>query len=172
MCINYDGITFTEKNSTMCIENVMWFCAMRRDNLSNQQTDLIHIIYMLFCSFIYWSVVKVFLYNYCLTRLHSQTAASTSESSDRIYCYFCTSNVLYMKMIIISGFAYFSVIYSASLSGSDDLALDGNGALFANVLCKITVLHISLIRIFGSIATVMQPHQRIHVIHVDQCVCE
>ncbi len=44
-------------------------------------------------------------------------------------------------------------IYSASLSGSDDFvlsdSLDGNGALFANVLCKIPVLRISLINIFG-----------------------
>ncbi len=39
------------------------------------------------------------------------------------------------------------VIFTASLPGSDDLVFfdlsDGNGALFANVLCDITVLCIS-----------------------------
>ncbi len=68
------------------------------------------------------------------------------------------------------------MIFSGSLSGSDNFvlvdSLDGNGALFANVLCNIPVLRISLIRIFGNIATVMQLHQRIRVIHVDQCLCE
>ncbi len=43
----------------------------------------------------------------------------------------------------------FLVIFCASLSGSDDFvlvdSLDGNGALFANVLCDIPVLRISLI---------------------------
>ncbi len=63
-------------NSSMRIEKVMWLCAMRRDNLTNQRTDLVHSIYMLLWSF--WkawakSVIKVFLYN-CLTRLCSQTA--------------------------------------------------------------------------------------------------
>ncbi len=29
----------------------MWVCAMRRDNLSNQRTDLVHSIYKLFGSF-------------------------------------------------------------------------------------------------------------------------
>ncbi len=67
---------FYRINSTMCME-VMWLCAMRWDNLIRQRTDLIHNIYILFWSFIYWSVVKVFLYNYCLTRLRSQTVAST-----------------------------------------------------------------------------------------------
>ncbi len=48
----------------------------------------------------------------------------------------------------------FLVIFSATVfQGSDDFvlfdSLDGNGALFANVLCDIPVLHISLIRIFG-----------------------
>ncbi len=66
----------------------MWLCAMRRDNLTNQRTDLVHSIYKLLWSF--WkawgkSVIKVFLYN-CLTWLRSQTAASTSERSDSIYC--------------------------------------------------------------------------------------
>ncbi len=56
-------------NSSMRIEKVMWLCAMRRDNLTNQRTDLVHSIYMLLWSF--WktwakSVVKVFLYNYLL----------------------------------------------------------------------------------------------------------
>ncbi len=63
-------------NSSMCIEKIMWLCAMRRDNLTNQRTDLVHSIYMLLWSF--WkawakSVIKVFLYN-CLKRLRSQTA--------------------------------------------------------------------------------------------------
>ncbi len=41
----------------------------------------------------------------------------------------------------------FLVIFSASLSGSDEFvlfdSLDGNGALFTNVLCDIPVLRIS-----------------------------
>ncbi len=44
-------------------------------------------------------------------------------------------------------------VYSASVSVSDDFvlfdSLDWNGALFANVLCEIPVLRISLIQIFG-----------------------
>ncbi len=48
---------------------------------------------------------------------------------------------------------FLSYIYRASLSISDDVvifdSLDGNGALFANVLCEIPVLHISLIKTLG-----------------------
>ncbi len=47
----------------------------------------------------------------------------------------------------------FLVIFSASLTGSDDFvlsdSLDGNGALFAYVLCDIPVLRTSKILIFG-----------------------
>ncbi len=32
-------------------EKIMWLCALRRDNLTNQQTDLIHSIYKLLWSF-------------------------------------------------------------------------------------------------------------------------
>ncbi len=46
----------------------------------------------------------------------------------------------------------FLVIFSASLPGSDDFvlfdSLDGNSAVFAYVLCDITILRISLIQIF------------------------
>ncbi len=53
----------------MRIKKVMWLCSMRRDNLTNQRTDLIHSIYKLLWSF--WkawgkSVIKVFLYNYSI----------------------------------------------------------------------------------------------------------
>ncbi len=51
----------------------------------------------------------------------------------------------YMKIIIFSGFSYIlSSIYCHSLSESDEFvlfdSLDGNGALFAYVLCDIPVL--------------------------------
>ncbi len=126
------------------------------DNLTNQRTDLVHSIYMLFCSF--WnawgkSVIKVFLYNYCFTWLRSQTAASSSESNDCIYCYVCSlkskrkSFIIYENSYIQWLLLFFFEIFSASLSGSDDFvlfdSLDGNGALFANVLCNIPVLRIS-----------------------------
>ncbi len=56
-----------------------------------------------------------------------------------------------MKIIIVAS-PIFLVIFSASLSGSDDFvlfdSLDGNGALFAYVLCDIPVLCISYIFIF------------------------
>ncbi len=58
----------------------------------------------------------------------------------------------YMKIIrpIFSGFSY---IQYHSLPGSDYFVLfdllDGNGALFAYVLCDIPFLRIRLIRIFG-----------------------
>ncbi len=45
MRINYDGKNIYRINSSMHIEQVMWLCAMRRDNLTNQQTNLIHSIY-------------------------------------------------------------------------------------------------------------------------------
>ncbi len=80
-CINYDETLLPNKfhhahqtsHVTLRYERIIWVAADR----SHSQ----HLYDMLW-SFIYWSVVKVFLYNYCLTRLRSQTAASTSESSD------------------------------------------------------------------------------------------
>ncbi len=85
-------------NSSMRIEKVMWLCAMRRDNLTNQRTDLVHSIYMLLWSF--WkawrkSVVKVFLYN-CLTRQQ----ASSSESNNRIYCVSSTHTEVHVNYVI------------------------------------------------------------------------
>jgi len=46
-----------------------------------------------------------------------------------------------LKWLLLQQLPFFLVIFSASLSGSDDFAffdlLDGNSALFANVLCDI-----------------------------------
>ncbi len=80
--------------------------------------------------------VKVFLYN-CLTRQRSQTAASSSEHSTA-FIVFRNLYENYCQWLLL----VFLVIFSASLSGSDDFILfdsfDGNNALFANVLCDIT----------------------------------
>ncbi len=38
-------------NSSMRIKKVMWLCALRRDNLANQWTNLVHSIYKLLWSF-------------------------------------------------------------------------------------------------------------------------
>ncbi len=104
-------------NSSMRIEKVMWLCAMRRDNLTNQRlTDLVHSIYMLLWSFWAKSVVKVFLYN-CLTRLRSQTSASTSESNNRM-CLVCSrwSHLCHIwKLLYSVASLVFLVIFSATV---------------------------------------------------------
>ncbi len=91
-------------NSSVCIEKVMWLCAMRWDNL----TSSVHSIYMLLWSF--WkawakSVGKVFLYN-CLIRLRFKQLPSTSESNGRIYCFVCSlwgaSNLYHIWKLLYS----------------------------------------------------------------------
>ncbi len=105
----------------MCIKKVMWLWAMRRDNLTKQRTDLVHSIYKLWSFWKAWgkSVIKVFLYNY-VTRLCSQTAASTSECSDSIYCYVCSlwgANNLYLiwKLLYSVASPIFLVIFSTTV---------------------------------------------------------
>ncbi len=129
----------------MRLKKVMW-----RDNVTNQQNDLVHSIYVLLWSF--WnawvkSVVKVFLYN-CLTRQRSQTAASSSEHSTE-FIVFCNLYENYCQWRLL----VFLVIFS--LSGSDDFILfdsvDGNRALFANVLCDIIYIFYCLY-IWGSLS--------------------
>ncbi len=131
-------------------QKVMWLCAMRRDNLTGQRTDLFHSIYKLLWSF--WnawakSVIKVFLYN-CLKRLFSNSR-HPPPSLTHLLCYICflwgANNFInenyYIQWLLIYFLWYFS------LPGSDDFvlfdSLDGNGALFAYVLCDIPVLRIS-----------------------------
>ncbi len=106
-------------NSSMRVEKVMWLCAMRRDNLTNQQTDLVHSIYKMSWSF--WntwgrSVIKVFLYN-CLTRLCSQTAAILLRAQwQHLLCYACslyTHNIYHIKYYIQVASSIFLVIFSA-----------------------------------------------------------
>ncbi len=68
-----------------------------------------------------------------------------------LLCFVCSlrgaSHLSYMTFIIQWLLVVFLVIFSASLSGSNAFvlmdSLDGNGALFANVLCDIPVLHIN-----------------------------
>ncbi len=93
-------------NSSMHIEKVFRVCAMRQDNLTNQRTDLVHSIYMLFWSF--WnawakSVVKVFLYN-CLTAF-----PNLRKQWLHLLCFVCSlwgaSHLSFTKMIILSGFS-------------------------------------------------------------------
>ncbi len=134
----------------MHIEEVMWLCAMRRDNW----TDLVHSIYMLLWSFCKaWgkSVIQVFLYN-CLTRLRSQTAASASERSDSIVLRpLAPRQVIFhtWKLLYSVASPIFLVIFSGSLPGSDDLvlfdSLDGNDASFVNVLCISLILNVGSI---------------------------
>ncbi len=90
-------------------KRIMWLCAMRRDNLTNQRTDLVHSIHMLLWSF--WkawvkSVVKVFLYN-CYTTAFPNSR-HTPPKWPHLLCLVCSlwgaSKLSYMKMIIFSGF--------------------------------------------------------------------
>ncbi len=76
----------------------------------------------------------------CLTRLCSQTAASASESNDRIYCVSSArseAQAIYENYYIQWLLLLFLVIYSASLSGSDDFvlfdSLDGKETV---LICK------------------------------------
>ncbi len=66
---------------------VMWLCGMSWNNLTSSGPISFTPSEMLFWSF--WNAwgksFKVFLYNYCLTWLRSQTA-ETSKSNDCIYC--------------------------------------------------------------------------------------
>ncbi len=80
-------------NSSKCIKKVMWLCAMGRHNLTNQQTDLI--LQHLKCCYIHSEMFEqslsskffsIIASQKCLTWLRSQTAASTSESNDRLHC--------------------------------------------------------------------------------------
>ncbi len=77
---------------------------------------------------------------------------------------------------MFSGFSYIlSDIQCHSLPGSDDFVLfyllDGNGALFAYVLCDIPVLHISLIWIglVGNIAIAIYERNQLNL-YVGVCV--
>ncbi len=98
----------------------MWLCTMGWDNLTNQRTDLVaqHLkLWLVFSempeqslSSKYFSII---VYN--LTCVPKQQA-STSEKNDRYeLCFICllwgTSNSSYRKMIILSGFSYFSWWY-------------------------------------------------------------
>ncbi len=87
----------------------------------------------------------------CFTWLHSQTA-KTAFIVFRLLALrrkqFITYENDYIQWLLL----LFLLIFSVSLSGSDDFVLfdllDGNGALFANVLCDIAILHTSSIRHF------------------------
>ncbi len=65
------------------------------------------------------------------------TAASASENSDRIYCSFCTS-IIYENHYVQWLLLVLLEIFRASLLGSDGSvlldSLDGNSALFANIV--------------------------------------
>ncbi len=110
-------------NPSMRIKKVMWLCALRWDNLTNQRTDLIHSICMLLWSF--WkawgkSVIKVFLYN-CLTRLCSQTAGILLRMQwPHLLCYICSlwwaNNLDHIwKLLYSVASPIFLVIFSATV---------------------------------------------------------
>ncbi len=122
-------------NSTMSIKKFMWLCTMRRDNLTNQRTDLIaqHLKRCFGPS----EVIKVSYF--CIIVLHnfiSEQQASASKNSDRIYCVLSArseAQVIYNRLYENYYFLWlFLVILSSSLSGSDDFvlfdSLNGNGA--------------------------------------------
>jgi len=111
---------------------------MRRDNLTNQRTDLI--AQHLKRCFGPFEVIKVSYF--CIIVLHnfiSEQQASASENSDRIYSVLsaCSEaqviyNRLYENYYFLWLFLLFLVILCAILSGSDDFvlfdSLNGNGA--------------------------------------------
>ncbi len=72
-------------NSSKCIKKLTWLCSMGWETWLTSGSISFTASEILFWSFWAKSVIKVFLYN-CLKRLCSQTAASTSESNERIYC--------------------------------------------------------------------------------------
>ncbi len=105
-------------NSSMRIKKVMWLCAVRRDNLTNQWTDLIHSIYMLlWSSWKAWekSVIKVFLYNCQIPKQqHPPPNAVTA------LCYVCslwgTNNLYYIwKLLYSVAPPIFLVIFSVTV---------------------------------------------------------
>ncbi len=116
-------LIFYRINSSMRIKKVMWLCAMRWNNLTNQWTDLVHSIYKLLWSF--WkawgkSVIKVFLYN-CLTWLCSQTAGFHLRTHwQHLLCLICLlwgANNLYniWKLLYSVASPIFLVIFSATV---------------------------------------------------------
>ncbi len=97
-------------NSSKSIKRVMWLCAMGRQNLTNQRTDLIpqHLTCYDYSEMSKQNLSSkyfcIIAHQKCLTWLHSQTAASTSESNDRIHC---ASSAL-SEVQVFSSFSYFS----------------------------------------------------------------
>ncbi len=133
-------------NPAWAFKNAMWLCAMGWHNLTNQRTDFVA-QYLKCCYGSFWSaraksVVKVFLYN-CLPVWSATTAFPTADihlqKQDRIYCVFICSLEVQVNYYWLFEIYYnqwplllFLMIFSASLSGSDDFvlfdSLDGNGA--------------------------------------------
>ncbi len=148
-------------NSSMCIEKVMRVCTMRRDNLTS--SGPISFTASICCyggsempeqslSSRYLCIITV-LHDCVLKQQHPPPKAMTAFIVLRLLALRCKSFIIYEKYYIQWLLLVLLVIFSASLPGSDDFvlfdSLDGNGALFANVLCNIPVLRIILTRIFG-----------------------
>ncbi len=88
------------------------------------------------------SVIKVFLYN-CLKQQHPPPNAVTAHLLSLRRKSFIRYENDYIQWLLL----VFLEIFSASLSGSEYFVLfdsDGNGALFSNVLCDISVKFASL----------------------------
>ncbi len=115
----------------MRIKKVMWVCSIETGSRS-QHLCVVMVVLK--------SQIKVaFLYN-CLNRLRSQTAASPLKAMTtfivlRLLALRCKSFIVYENYYIQWLLLVFLVIFSASLSRSDDFvlfdSLDGNTATFS-----------------------------------------
>ncbi len=92
----------------------LWLCAMGRQNLTNQRTDFFPQHLKCYDNFEMHEQksIKVLLYKCLPELLHDcilKKQASITKSN--LFCLVCSlwgaSHLLYMKMIIFSGFSYF-----------------------------------------------------------------
>ncbi len=94
----------------------------------------------------------VFLHDCVPKQQHPPPKAMTAFTVFRLLVLRCKRFFIFADYYIQWLLLVFLVLFSASLPGSDHFVLfdlDGNGALFENVLCDIPFLRINLIWIFG-----------------------
>ncbi len=112
---------------------------MRRDNLTNQRADQVSLSSKYFCVFLHDCVPK---------QQHPPLKAMTAFTVFHLLVLRRKRFFIFADYYILWLLLVFVVLFSASLPGSDHFVLfdlDGNGALFENVLCDIPVLRINLI---------------------------
>ncbi len=151
MCINYDGNTFTEYIPPCASKKSCDFA--RWDGITWLTSGLI-LFTASICCYGHSEKPEQSLSSkyFCINVLHD------CVPRDHILCLVCSlwgaSNLCHIwKLLYSVASLIFLVIFSATVYQEVTIlfsdSLDGNGALFAYVLCDIPVLHISLIWIFG-----------------------